>query len=138
MNLFRPRADPDPELTVIDLRLLARPGLEAHRRKLRPPTLIAVRPDATLHLHQTARKAQGLQLTVKHYPVEADLRRAPLDKLSEAIQLTPSPLWAPRLPPPEPDPALDRLTIDAKFARDLFNAIASFPARNHLPHQFLT
>jgi hypothetical protein len=29
------RADPDQQLTVVDLSLLARPGLEAHRRQLR-------------------------------------------------------------------------------------------------------
>ena len=62
-----------------------RAGLEADAGQLRPSALFAIRPDETLHLHQTAGKAQGLQLTVKHYPVEADLRRAPLDKLSEAI-----------------------------------------------------
>jgi hypothetical protein len=43
MNLLWLRADPDPELTVIDLGLFARPGLEAHRRQFRPAALRAVR-----------------------------------------------------------------------------------------------
>src|ERR1700720_4592048 len=85
MNLLRLRADPDPELTVIDLGLLTRPGLEAHRRQLRPSALLTVRPDETLHLHQTAGETQSLQLAVKHDTVEADFRCAPLDKRGEAI-----------------------------------------------------
>ena len=132
MNLLRLPTDPDPELTVVDPSLLARAGLEAHRCQLRPPTLIAMGTDASLHLHQTASKTQRLQLAVKDNTVEADLRCAMRDKLGEAIQLTHSPLRSPRLPPAQREPALDRLTIHAEFACDLFDTVAPFPARDHL------
>jgi transposase len=105
MNLLRLQTDPDPELTVIDLGLLARPRLKAHRRELRPPTLIAVRPDKSLHLHQAAGKTQSLQLAVQHDAIEADFPCAPFDKLGEPIQLTRSTLWSPRLPLAQPQPS---------------------------------
>src|SRR6516162_664692 len=137
MNLLRLRPDPDPELTVIDLGLLTRTGLKAHRRKLRPPTPIAVRPDEALHLHQTAGEPAGLELAVKHHPVKPDFWCAPLEKLGKAIELTLSSLGLPRLPSAQPKPALDRLAIDPEFARNSFDAIAPFPTRDHLPHQLL-
>ena len=87
MNLLRLRADPDLELAVIDLGLFAGTGLEAHRRQLRPPALLALRPQPALHLHDAAGEAQPLQLPVEHCPVKADLGPTPLDKLTRTDQV---------------------------------------------------
>lgn len=80
MNFLRLRPNPDPQLTVIHLGLLARPGLEAHGRQRRPFALLALRSQPALHLHDTARETQPLQLPVQYRAVKANLGRARLDK----------------------------------------------------------
>jgi hypothetical protein len=72
---------------------------------------------------------------VKHDTVEADFRCTPLDKRGEVIQLTLAPLRSPRLPPAQPQPALDRLAINPEFARNPFDALAAFLPRNHFLDQ---
>jgi hypothetical protein len=65
---------------------------------------------------------------VKHDTAEADFRRASFDKLGEGIQLTRAPLWSPRLPLAQPEPALDGFAIDAEFACNLLNPITPVSA----------
>ena len=76
-------------------------------------------------------KPRTLQLAVEHDAVEADFRRAPLDKLGEAIKLTCPPLRLPRLPCAQPEPALDRLAIDPELARNPLDTLRRVLARDH-------
>jgi hypothetical protein len=128
-------AEPDPQLAVVDLGLLARPGLEPYRCQLRPFALGPIGFEITLDLLITAAEPQAHQLAVQHHTVPPHLRPALRDELGELLDQSaprPGPAW---LPTTQPEPALDRLAIHSQFARYPLDPFTALFARHHLPHQ---
>ena len=70
------------QLPEVDLRLLARAGLKAHRRPRRPPPRRPQRLQRALHLLIAAGEALRPELAEQDDPIPADLRAAPLQKLA--------------------------------------------------------
>ena len=75
MNRLRLLADPDLELTVVDLRLFARLSLEPHRRQFRPLPLRAIRLEKPPHLAKCAGFAQFEGESAKSRILPKPLRR---------------------------------------------------------------
>ncbi len=75
MNRLRLLADPDLELTVVDLRLFARLSLEPHRRQFRPLPLRAIRLEKPLHLAKCGGFAQFEGESAKSRILPKPLRR---------------------------------------------------------------
>src|SRR5436309_2341244 len=135
MNGLQLLANTNPELSVVDLRLIAWPGLESHRRKLRPFMLGPMGLEIALELLITASEAQAHQLAQQHHPVPSHLRAAPLDALAERIDWPWPGLMPPRLPGAKPEPTLDRLAIYLEFPRNPLDPFATLPPGDDLPHQ---
>src|ERR1700730_10838864 len=135
MDGLRPFADPHPQLPVVDLGLLARRGLAAHRGQLRPFALGPIRLEKALHLLIAAGKAEPRQLPVQHHAVPAHFRPALFDEFDETIDWPWLPLMATRLPGAEPEPTFDRLAIYPEFARHPLDALAALRTCQYLPHR---
>ena len=114
----RDLANPDLQLTEIDLRLLPGARLKAHRRSRRPAARRPQRLERSLHLLIAAGEALRPELAKQHAPIPAHLRTAPRQKLPVRVDRLRVHPRRPRLPDAPPPPALNRLLVDPELARD--------------------
>ncbi len=123
MHLYPLLSQPHPGRTPVHLSLLARNGLEAHRRSLLAPLLLPPRPQVARQRRVRSLIALRLQLPVKHRGVETHLRRPPPQKVLPPIQCP----AATRPPLPLPlltKPLAHRLDVQTELPTDLLFAQA--------------
>src|SRR5215472_6707320 len=132
MDGLRLFTNPDSQLSIVDLGLFARLGLEADCGQLRPFAPGPIGFQKTLHLLIAAGETNPRQFPEQHHAVPAHLGSALLDEFDETIDWPWPPVIAPRLPGAESEPTLDGLAINPEFTRDPLGAFTTLRTRHNL------